>query len=97
MATFVQIGSLAALNTGYFNGSSIISIVFNATNTLAVSLVNPNTGADVVTLTLSSPDSTYETHRIIANALISATQSGSTYFQLPEILPGGRTVALAIG
>jgi hypothetical protein len=97
MATFVQIGSLAANGTGYFNASNITSILFTANVTVVVSIFNTNTGADVLTITLSSADGTYETHRIIADAFIAASTSGSTYVQLPAQLPGNRTLSFAIG
>ena len=96
MATFIQVGNLAANSTGYFNASSIVSIVFSANNTLQVSFNIPNGSADLVTITLSSVDNTYETHRIIADALISAANSGTAYFNFPSVLPGGRTLTFAV-
>lgn len=96
MATFIRVGSLAANNTGYFNASSIVSIVFNSDITLQVSFNIPNGSVDLVTITLSSQDTTYETHRIIADALISAANSGTSYFNFPSVLPGSRTITFTL-
>ena len=96
MVPFIRVGSLAAINTGYFNPTNIASIIFTSDTQVVVTLVTTNTSADVVTITMSTSDSNYVTHRIIADAIISAAQSSSKgVFALPEQI-GNRTLTVAI-
>lgn len=96
MVPFIRVGSLAALNTGYFNASVVNSIIFTSDSAVVVSLSTANTSTDVVTITMSASDSTYATHRTIADAIISAAQSSSKgVFALPEQI-GNRTLTVAI-
>ncbi len=96
MVPFIRVGSLAANGTGYFNPTNVISIIFNTDATVLVTLFTTNTGADVVTITMSTSDTNYVTHRIIADAIISAAQSSSKgVFALPEQI-GNRTLTVAI-
>lgn len=96
MVPFIRVGSLAANGTGYFNPITVTSIIFSTDATVVVTLSTTNTGADVVTITMSTSDTNYVTHRIIADAIISAAQSSSKgVFALPEQI-GNRTLTVAI-
>lgn len=96
MVPFIRVGSLAANGTGYFNPTNVISIIFNSNTTVLVTLSTTNTGADIVTITMSTSDTDYVTHRVIADAIISAAQSSSKgVFALPEQI-GNRTLTVAI-
>ena len=96
MVPFIRVGSLAANNTGYFNPTAVSSIIFSTDATVVVTLATTNTSADVVTITMSTSDSNYVTHRIIADAIISAAQSSSKgVFALPEQI-GNRTLTVGI-
>ena len=98
MSTFVQIGTLFAANNGYFNAQKIVGISFTTESVISVALDSSANLADNVGITLSSADATFETHRVIAQFLISAAQGGSAIISnFPAELPGGRTVTMAIG
>ena len=97
MALFVQVGSGTVLDSGFFNAAGIAAIRYTSTSVVTVSLMNPNTATDVVTITMSSADATYETHGIIAQTIISAAQVQKTgIITFPQLLPGNRTLTIAI-
>ena len=97
MALFVQVGSGTVLDSGFFNAAFVAAIRYTSTTVVTVSLMNPNTATDVVTITMSSADTSYETHGIIAQTIISAAQVQKTgIVTFPQLLPGNRTLTIAI-
>jgi len=96
MALFVQVGPGNNVDSGFFNAAFVAAIRFPATNQVVVSLMNPNTTTDVVTITFTT-DNDYVTHNVIAQAIVSAAQVQKTgVFRFPETLPGGRTLTMAL-
>ena len=97
MALFVQVGPGNNNDSGFFNAAFVAAIRFPTAGSVVVSLMNPNTTTDVVTISFTA-DTDYVTHNIIAQAIVSAAQVQKTgVFRFPETLPGNRTLTIAIG
>lgn len=97
MALFVQVGPGSNDTSGFFNAAFVAAIRFSTTSQVVVSLMNPNSTTDVVTIGFAA-DTDYVTHNFIAQAIISAAQVQKTgVFRFPETLPGNRTLTIAIG
>jgi hypothetical protein len=96
--TDVRVISTSDILTITYTSTSAVRIVYKVTNNPSLTLAGSATvGAVILTLSLSTSDSSYASHDVIVNAISlsnSANSNPNVVFVCPE-LPGARTVATA--
>ena len=71
------IGAASSLVKHLFSANADYFITMPSTTTLLLHAYSAHAGSDVITITFTTADATYESHYAVINALASANSAGS--------------------
>jgi hypothetical protein len=71
------IGAASSLVKHLFSANADYFITMPSTSTLLLHAYSAHAGSDVITITFTTADATYESHYAVINALASANSAGS--------------------